>query len=98
MERNERVSMASFHADKIDTVSILYHGLHRVKTGLGDKNAFVLTPSIDKGKVLKRADGLKFFIAQKERIPVMFEFDMRVGALRAVLKSYKIDGVEQIHD
>jgi hypothetical protein len=29
-------------------------------------------------------------------MPVLLEFDMRVGALRAILQSYKIDGKEQV--
>ncbi len=96
MTVNEEVSLASFHADKIDTVSIKYLGINTIKTDLGNIETYVLTPTIDKGKLLKRSDGLKFFISKEQKIPVMLEFDMKVGALRAVLKSYKTDGVEQV--
>lgn len=96
MNINDKVSLASFHADNIDTVSIKYLGVQKTKTDLGKIDTYVLAPSVDKGRVLKRADGLKFFISQKQKIPVFLEFDMRVGALRAVLKSYKIDGIEQV--
>ncbi len=96
MDINKEVLLASFHADKIDTVSIKYLGINTIKTDLGNIETYVLTPSIDKGKLLKRSDGLTFFISREQKIPVMLEFDMQVGALRAVLKSYKIDGVEQI--
>lgn len=96
MEINNTISLTTFHADKIDTVSIRYLGLDVIKTKLGNINSYVLLPVIDKGKLLKRSDGLKFFMSKEKKIPVMLEFDMRVGALRAVLKSYKIDGVEQV--
>ena len=96
METNEKVSLASFHADKIDTVSIRYLGTNTIKTNLGQIKTYVLAPVVDKGKLLKRSDGLKFFISKEQKIPVLLEFDMKVGALRAVLKSYKIDGVEQV--
>lgn len=96
MEMNNVVQLASFHADKIDTVSIKFGGINRIKTDLGKVNTYVLAPVVDKGKLLKRSDGLKFFISQEKKVPVMLEFEMKVGSLRAVLKSYKIDGVEQV--
>jgi hypothetical protein len=96
MEINNKVSLATFHGDKIDTVSIKYLGVDTIKTDLGRIDSYVLAPVVDKGKLLKRSDGLKFFISKEQKVPVMLEFDMKVGALRAVLKSYKIDGVEQV--
>lgn len=96
MRVNNKISLASFHADKIDTISIKYLGVKAIKTDLGTIDTYVLAPSVDKGKLLKRSDGLKFFISEEQQIPVMLEFDMKVGALRAILKSYKIDGVEQV--
>lgn len=96
MTTNAQVTVASFHADKIDTVSIKYIGTERIETDLGKINSYVLTPVVDKGKLLKRSDGLKFYISKEKKIPILLEFDMKVGSLRAVLKSYKIDGVEQV--
>ncbi|MCF6332508.1 MAG: DUF3108 domain-containing protein [Draconibacterium sp.] len=96
MEINKKISLSTFHADKIDTVSIVYLGSAIINTDLGDINSYVLAPVVDKGKLLKRSDGLKFFMSKEQKVPVMLEFDMKVGALRAVLKSYKIDGVEQV--
>lgn len=96
MQTNEQVTLISFHADKIDTVSIKYLGDKRVKTDLGQINSYVLAPVVDKGKLLKRSDGLRFYISKEQKIPLLLEFNMKVGSLRAVLKSYKIDGVEQV--
>ena len=96
MDTNEIKVLSSFHADKIDTIAIKYLGIKRVKTNLGKIDTYVLVPSVDKGKLLMSSDGLRFFISKELNIPVMLEFDLKVGALRAVLKSYKIDGVEQI--
>lgn len=96
METGKKVSLATFHADKIDTVSIKYLGETTIKTEMGKINSYVLAPVVDKGKLLKRSNGLKFYLSKEQKIPIMLEFDMKVGALRAVLKSYKIDGVEQV--
>ncbi len=96
MAVNEIKTLTSFHADKIDTIAIKYIGEQRIKTDLGKIDTYVLIPSVDKGKLLMSSDGLRFFISKELEIPVMLEFDLKIGALRAVLKSYKIDGVEQV--
>lgn len=96
LEAGQNVTLPTFHADKISDVSIKYEGQRKISTDLGDIDCYVLAPKVDKGKLLNRSDGLKCFISKENKVPVLFEFDMRVGALRAVLKSYKIDGEEQI--
>ena len=96
MQINEIKSLSSFHADKIDTVSIKYLGTKKINTELGEIETYVLLPSVDKGKLLMSSDGLRFFISKELEIPVMLEFDLKIGALKAVLQSYKIDGVEQV--
>ncbi len=96
MKVNEIKTLTSFHADKIDTIAIKFLGTKVIDTRLGKINSYVLLPSVDKGKLLMSSDGLKFFISKEEKIPVMIEFELRVGALRGVLKSYKIDGIEQV--
>lgn len=96
IESGKTVTLPTFHADKIEEVTIKYIGKEVTKTDMGNINTYILAPVVNKGKLLKRSDGLKFFISQENKVPVLLEFDMRVGALRAVLKSYKIDGIEQV--
>lgn len=89
------VTLPTFHADKIDDITVTYVGDEKIETNLGKFDCYVLVPSVDKGKVLKRSDGLKFFISKETNLPVMLEFDMRVGALRAELESYQVNGKAQ---
>ncbi len=96
IETGEKVTLPTFHADKISDVTVQYLGERRIETDLGNIDCHVLAPVVDKGKLLKRSDGLQFFISKKTKLPVLLEFDMKVGALRAVLQSYTIDGVEQV--
>jgi hypothetical protein len=96
LEAGHNVTLPTFHADKISDISIKYEGQRKIPTDLGEIDCYVLAPKVDKGKLLNRSDGLKCFISKEKKVPVLFEFDMRVGALRAILKSYKIDGEEQI--
>ena len=91
-----QLTYPTFHADKISDVTISFLGSEKIETGLGKMECFVLAPRVDKGKLMKRSDGLKFYISKTNELPVLLEFDMRVGALRAVIDKYTIDGVEQV--
>lgn len=95
LEKGHNVTLATFHADKISDVSIKYLGESNTQTDLGIIRTYVLAPVVDKGKLLNRSDGLQFYISKEKKIPVLLNFDMKVGALRAVLRSYTIDGQEQ---
>lgn len=86
----------TFHADKISNVTVKYMGDITIETELGKINTLILAPIVDKGKLLKRSDGLEFYISKDKKIPVLIEFEMKLGTLKAELRSYKIDGVEQI--
>jgi hypothetical protein len=63
---------------------------------LGELNTSILTAVVDKGKLLNSSDGLRFYISKEKILPVALEFDLKVGGLKAVLKSYKINNVEQV--
>jgi hypothetical protein len=95
LQSGDAVVYPTINADKISNVSIKYLREEVIETDMGKINAYVLKPTVDKGKVLKRSDGISFYFSKKQKIPVYIEFDMRVGSLKAVLKSYTINGVEQ---
>lgn len=85
----------TINADKISDVAITYLRDESIKTDIGKINCHVLTPTVRKGKVLERSDGVKFYISKDKKIPVYVEFAMRVGSLKAVIKNYTVDGVKQ---
>lgn len=76
----------------IGQIKIKHSGIKTVDTGIGKIESYLLSPEIEKGKVLKRSDGLSFYISQKNKVPVLVDIDLRVGTLRAVIGSYKING------
>jgi predicted small secreted protein len=96
IETGSIVTLPTYHGDKISDVSIKYVGETKVKTDLGEIKTYVLVPSVDKGKLLNRSDGVRFFISKEKKIPVLLEFDMKLGQLKALLRSYKINNVEQV--
>lgn len=90
------VTLPCYHAAKISNLTIKNVGDRAIKTDLGQINAIGLAPVVEKGKLLKKSDGLFFYISKEKKIPVLLEFDTKFGDLKAILKSYKIDGVEQV--
>lgn len=95
LQPGDAVSYPTYHADKISDIRIKFLRHEDIKTDIGKINCYVLNPTIDKGKVLNRAEGVSFYLSTHKKLPVLITFDMKVGALKAVIKSYSIDGVEQ---
>lgn len=90
------ITIPTYHAGKVSNVSIRYMGQEKIDTELGKVDTYILAPVVDKGKLLNRSDGLQFYISKQKRVPIQLIFDMRVGSLKAVLRSYKINGIEQV--
>jgi len=90
------VTLPNYHAGKVSTITINYLGDKKIKTALGELNTSILTAVVDKGKVLNSSDGIRFYISKDKKIPVALDFDLKVGGLKAELKSYKINNVEQV--
>ena len=98
LKRGQQFSIPVYHADQFFMMRVQYLGKEKIKSKMGKKVCHVIRPRIDKGKVLNSSDGLKFYITKDEaRIPLLLEFDLKVGALKCELSSYKIDGVEQLN-
>lgn len=95
LQPGDAVNYPTINADKISDVSIKYLRDEKVKTEIGDVECHVLTPTVRKGKVLEKSDGVRFYLAKDKKIPVFIEFDMRVGSLKAEIKHYKVDGVDK---
>jgi hypothetical protein len=86
------VELPVINGHHISTMKIRHNGIQMVDTELGKVSAYILLPEVDKGKVLKTSDGLTFYISEKDKVPVQFDLDLKVGTLRAVLSGYKRNG------
>jgi hypothetical protein len=95
MQQGLKVTMPTFHADEIKDYSIMYMGDKPLKPETVKSFAIYLRPTLIREKSLKRSDGLKFYVSKETKLPVLLEFDMRVGSLRAEMQSYEVDGKEQ---
>jgi len=90
LNHGELFTLPVFHADECFLMSVKYLGTEKIKTKFGKKECYVISPFVSKGKLFKRSDGLKFYITKdKNRIPVLLEFDMFIGSLKAEIVSYE---------
>lgn len=95
MPQGLEVTFPTYHGDEINDVTVKYMGDQAIDTVNGKIDCYVLAPVVDKGKVLKRSDGLRFFVSKESKLPILLEFDMRVGSLKAEMQSYSVDGKEK---
>lgn len=90
------ITLPNYHAGKVSNITIKYLGDKKINTAFGELNTTVLISNVDEGKVLDKSEGVRFFILKDKKIPVAIEFDLKIGLLKAVLKGYKINNIEQV--
>jgi hypothetical protein len=93
---NRELTLPTLHGHDIQQIKIKNSGKEMVETKIGMVECYVVSPLVEKGKVLKRADGIKLYISVDDKFPVQLDFETKAGTLRALLQSYKINGKEQI--
>lgn len=94
ISEGENITMPTLDSDKISDVTLNYLGMENIRTKKGKIDCYVLSPHIKAGKVLESSDGIKFNIIPENLIPVELEFEVKIGALKGVLKSYTLNGQE----
>ncbi|MFZ5431088.1 MAG: DUF3108 domain-containing protein [Bacteroidota bacterium] len=92
VEKGRYIELPVINGHRISTIKIKHDGIQTVDTELGKVSSYILLPEVEKGKVLKNSDGLTFYISEKEKVPVQFDLDLKVGTLRAILSGFKLNG------
>ncbi len=95
IDEGKSIVIPTINGHDIKQIKIRFDGFEDIQTKMGPVTCYVLSPVMEKGKVLTRSDGLKFYISKDKKIPIQLDFDTKAGTLRAELVSYKISGKEQ---
>ena len=99
LDYGEEFTIPVFHADEYFIMTSKFFGTETIKSDMGKKECYVISPRVAKGKLLKRSDGLKFYITKdSDRIPLLLEFDMNIGALKCELISYEKVDIQQANN
>jgi hypothetical protein len=85
---SKTVTLPTLHEDEINNLTINYSGIEKIDTKLGKLPCYVLLPQIKPGKILKNSNGVRLYITQDTRIPVLLNLEMKVGSIKAILKEY----------
>lgn len=96
INQGKTVVLPTLNGHDIQNIKIKFNGYETIDTPMGPVETMVLSPVVDKGKVLKRSDGMKFYISKDGKTPVQLDFETKAGTLRAILVSYRINGKEQM--
>ncbi len=96
IDKGKTVVIPTWHGHEVKEIKIRFLGFETLETKMGMVECYVLSPVVEKGKVLRRSDGLRFYISRNEKIPVQLDFETKLGTLSAVMVSYRINGKEQI--
>ena len=94
--QDRAIELSTLHGHEVQKIKIKFGGSEMVESKMGGVDCYVLSPVVEKGKILRKADGIKLYISKEGKIPVRLDFETKVGTLRALLQSYKINGREQI--
>jgi len=86
--QGETVTLPTLHSDDIEDISVKFLGTETIMTKLGRIECYVLAPQVKAGKILRRSDGVKFYITKDTKISVLLEFDTKAGNLKAILEKY----------
>jgi hypothetical protein len=97
MLAGKTVEIPVFHGDELFMMRLVYLGTETIKTKIGKKLCYVVSPQVPKGNLLKGSDDLKIYITKDEnRLPIYAEFGLLIGALKCELDEYKVNGVNQM--
>jgi len=96
--QDRTLAIPTLHGHEVKLIKIRFSGTEMVETKMGMTECYAISPLVEKGKVLRRADGIKLYISKEYNVPLQLDFETKAGTLKAVLQSYKINGKEQIKD
>ncbi len=92
LQAGDAVNYSIYHDDKIMSVSIKFLREEVIKTDIGKINCLVLAPIIETGKMFSSSDAIRIYISKEKKSLVYIELETTFGSLKAVMKSYIIDG------
>lgn len=90
LQVGEQFEQEIYHADKHFKMLSTFEGTKTIKTKIGTKKCFIISPIIEDSKLVAGSDALKFYItADDDRIPVVIELEMTIGKVSGHITSYE---------
>ncbi|MDP4183959.1 MAG: DUF3108 domain-containing protein [Bacteroidota bacterium] len=86
----ETFVMSMWQTGKVYPLAVKYMGVKSLKTSFGKIDCYVLSPQIKAGKLFKKTDGMTVWISKDaNKVPLLLDFDIRVGTLKCELTEFR---------
>lgn len=74
---------------KLYYLTIKYIGIRSLKTDFGIFTCYVMSPQFKKGRIFKKTNAVTLWISKDEnKVPLLLDFDTKVGSLKCQLTEY----------
>jgi hypothetical protein len=89
LKTGDIIKIKIYFDDEVTPFDMRYMGKEIINTDFGKINCIKLMPFVEPGRVYKTADDLIIWISNDNNlVPIRVKFNLKVGSIRADLKSY----------
>jgi hypothetical protein len=86
----DTIAIRGFFDDELYNLNIIYEGKEKVSTSVGDFNALVFYPVMEKNKIFRSDNPVKLWVSDdRNHIPLKIKANMVVGSLNVDIKGYQ---------
>lgn len=90
LTKNEIIRMDAFFEDSVYDFKVRYIGKETIKTKIGKKEAFVMSPIMPPNGLFSGKESIKIWMsADQDRIPLKIRADMFIGGIEVDVTEYK---------
>ena len=90
LTKNEIIRMDAFFEDSVYDFKVRYIGKETIKTKLGKKETFVMTPIMPENGLFSGKESIKIWMsADEDRIPLKIRADMFIGGIEVDVTEYE---------
>ncbi|PIY12322.1 MAG: DUF3108 domain-containing protein [Flexibacter sp. CG_4_10_14_3_um_filter_32_15] len=90
LTKNEIIRMDAFFEDSVYDFKVRYIGKETIKTKLGKKETFVMTPIMPENGIFSGKESIKIWMsADEDRIPLKIRADMFIGGVEVDITEYE---------
>jgi hypothetical protein len=89
-QKGDTIAIRGFFDNELYDLKIIYEGREKVNTSIGDFNALVFYPIMEKNKIFRSDNPVKLWVSDdRNHIPLKIKANMVVGSLNVDIKGYQ---------
>lgn len=89
MKHGEIIKVNTFFDNELFPFDMRYFGTELIKTKRGEFRCIKLVPYVEPGRIFEKEDDMSIYLsADRNRVPIRVEFNLKVGAVKCDLIEY----------